>query len=60
MMAQPAFSREMEKALDAYAVPPVPQGLSDRLITRIASGDTGVSASGAALPNSRLRRASPR
>lgn len=59
MMAEPAFSREMEKALDAYAVPPVPQGLSDRLMARIASGDTGVNATSTALPASRLRRASP-
>lgn len=59
MMAEPAFSHEMEKALNAYAVPPVPQGLSDRLMARIASGNTGVGAHGAALPAARLRRASP-
>ena len=58
-MTGPAFSREIKNALDAYAVPPVPQGLSDRLMARIASGNTGVSALGAALPTSRLRRANP-
>ena len=40
-MTEPAFSPELEKALDAYVVPPVPAGLSDRLMARIASGDTG-------------------
>lgn len=59
MMAGPAFSPEIEKALDTYAVPPMPQGFSDRLMTRIASGDTGANANNVALPASRLRRASP-
>lgn len=65
-MAEPAFSPEIEKALDAYAVPPMPQGFSDRLMARIASGDTkmasgdtGVNAASIALPTSRTRRASP-
>lgn len=40
-MAEPAFSPEIERALDSYAVPPVPQGFSDRLMARVASGDTG-------------------
>lgn len=31
----------MEKALDAYIVPPVPSGFGDRLMARIESGDTG-------------------
>ncbi len=58
-MAEPAFSPEVEKALNAYTVPPVPAGLSDRLMTRIASGDSGVNVAGVALPISRTRRASP-
>lgn len=56
MMAKPTFSPEIEKALDAYAVPPIPQGFSDRLMARIVSGDTGASV---ALPTSRPRGASP-
>jgi hypothetical protein len=59
MMAEPAFSLEIEKALDAYTVPPVPAGLSDLLMARIASGDTGMNVAGGALPTSRTRRASP-
>jgi hypothetical protein len=59
MMAEPAFSLEIEKALDAYTVPPVPAGLSDRLMAQIASGDTGVNVGAVALPTSRTRRASP-
>jgi polyhydroxyalkanoate synthesis regulator phasin len=59
MMAEPAFSPEIEKALDAYAVPPVPAGLSDRLMARIVSGDNGVNVTAVALPASRMRRASP-
>ena len=58
-MADPAFSSEIEKALNAYTVPPVPPGLSDRLMARIAGGDTGVNVAGVALPTSRTRRASP-
>jgi polyhydroxyalkanoate synthesis regulator phasin len=59
MMTEPAFSPEMEKALDAYAVPPVPTGFGDRLMARIASGDTGqVSATTTELPT-RRRSASP-
>lgn len=38
-MAEPAFSPEMEKALDAYAVPPVPQDFTERLLARIEVGD---------------------
>lgn len=59
MTAEPAFSPEMEKALDTYAVPPLPAGFSDRLMTRITSGDIGVSTDSIALPASRLRHASP-
>lgn len=59
MMAEPLFSRELEKALDAYAVPTIPAGFSDRLMSRIATGDTGVNVAGGALPVSRARRASP-
>lgn len=66
MMAEPAFSPEIEKALNAYAVPPMPQGFSDRLMARIASGDTkmasgdtGVNATAVPLPKSRPRRISP-
>ncbi len=58
-MAEPAFSPEIEKALDAYMVPPMPQGLSDRLMARIASGDTGVNIAAVPLPTSRPRHASP-
>jgi hypothetical protein len=59
MMAEPSFSPEIEKALDAYVVPPTPQGFSDRLMARIASGDNIVNVAGIALPSSRTRRASP-
>jgi hypothetical protein len=59
MMAEPAFTPEMEKALDGYAFPPVPVGFSDRLMARITSGDTGESDPAIALPSLRARRASP-
>jgi hypothetical protein len=58
-MAEPAFSREVEKALNAYTVPPVPQGFGDRLMARVASGDTGAVDAAAHLPAPRLRKASP-
>ncbi len=58
-MAEPAFSPEIEKALDAYAVPPVPAGFSDRLMARIASGDTGAVDTAFALPAARRKLASP-
>lgn len=58
-MAKPAFTPEIEKALDAYTVPPVPKGFSDRLMTRIASGDTGVEGASAGLPPLRTRRVNP-
>ena len=45
-MSEPAFTPEMEKALDSYAVPPMPSGFSDRLMARIASGETGQTAPG--------------
>ena len=38
-MSEAAFSPEMDKALNAYVVPPVPAGFSDRLMARLASGD---------------------
>ena len=58
-MAEPAFSPEIEKALDAYAAPPVPTGFSDRLMARIASGDTGLVDTAAHLPPPRGRKSSP-
>lgn len=58
-MAEPAFSPEIEKALDAYAVPPMPTGFSDRLMARIASGDTGLVDTAAHLPLPRARKSSP-
>lgn len=58
-MAEPAFSPEMEKALNGYAVPPIPTGFSDRLMARITSGDTAANTAAVGLPVSRLRRASP-
>lgn len=59
MMAEPAFSPEIEKALDAYAAPPLPTGFSDRLMARIASGDTGLVDTAAHLPLPRARKSSP-
>lgn len=56
-MTDPAFSPEMEKALNAYAVPPAPAGFSDRLMARIASGDTGTVAT--AMPELPTRRRTP-
>ncbi len=55
-MIEPAFSPEMEKALDAYVVPPVPAGFSDRFMARITSGDTGTTLQP---PSPRRRTASP-
>lgn len=57
-MAEPAFSDEVRKALDSYAVPPVPAGFGERLMARIASGDTGASATSVNLP-ARRREISP-
>lgn len=56
-MTEPAFSPEMEKALNSYAVPPAPSGFSDRLMARIASGDTGTVAT--AMPELPARRRTP-
>ena len=56
-MTEPAFSPEMEKALNSYAVPPAPAGFSDRLMARIASGDTGSVAT--AVPELPARRRTP-
>lgn len=58
-MAEPAFSPEMETALDAYAVPPVPAGFSDRLMARIVGADTGVDASAVPIPVARPRHTNP-
>lgn len=56
-MTEPAFSPEMEKALNSYTVPPAPAGFSDRLMARIASGDTGTVAT--AMPDLPARRRTP-
>ena len=59
-MAEPEFSDEVLKALDSYAVPPVPVGFGERLMARIASGDTGAVESAEAPPlPSRRRTTSP-
>lgn len=58
-MAEPAFSPEIEKALNAYAAPPLPAGFTDRLMARIQSGDTGAVDTAAHLPLPRARRSSP-
>lgn len=58
-MAEPAFSPETEKALNAYSVPPVPSGFSDRLMARIASGDTDAVDGAITLPATRRRFGSP-
>jgi hypothetical protein len=58
-MAEPAFSPEIEKALNAYAVPPVPTGFSDRLLARIAAGDTGTVDAAAHVPLPRARKSNP-
>lgn len=44
MMAEPAFSVAIERALDSYVVPPVPIGFADRLMARIANGESGAAA----------------
>lgn len=56
-MTEPDFSPEMKKALNSYAVPPAPAGFSDRLMARIASGDTGTAAT--AIPELPARRRTP-
>lgn len=56
-MSDPAFSPEMEKALNGYAVPPMPAGFSDRLMARIESGDTGTIAK--TMPELPARRRTP-
>lgn len=58
-MTEAAFSPEMEKALNAYVVPPVPARFSDRVMDRLASGDTGPVDTTTSLPLPRLRKASP-
>jgi len=42
MMSDPAFTPDMEKALNSYAVPPMPAGFSDRLMARVASDGSRV------------------
>ncbi len=59
MMAEPLFTTTVQKALDAYTVPPVPQGFSDRLMARIANGDTGVETMSLAIPFGRPRHSNP-
>lgn len=56
-MTEADFSPEMKKALNSYAVPPAPTGFSDRLLARIASGDTGTVAT--AMPELPARRRTP-
>ncbi len=56
-MTEPDFSPEMKKALNSYTVPPAPAGFSDRLMARIASGDTGTVAT--AMPELPARRRTP-
>lgn len=58
-MAESAFSPEVKKALDAYAAPPLPNGFSERLMVRIASGDTGLVDTAAHIPLPRARKSSP-
>lgn len=58
-MTEPAFSPGIEKALDAYIVPPVPAGFGDRLMARIASCDTGQAAAAMTELPSRRRSISP-
>lgn len=40
-MAEPEFSNNVRKALDAYVVPPLPTGFNERLMARLEAGDTG-------------------
>lgn len=56
-MSDPAFTPDMEKALNSYAVPPMPAGFSDRLMARVASGDTGSAT--IAIPELPARRRTP-
>lgn len=58
-MTEPAFSPELDKALNAYVVPPVPTGFVDRLMARLASGDTGPADTTTPLPLPSRRTASP-
>lgn len=58
-MTEAAFSPEMEKALDAYVVPPVPAGFSDRLMARIAGGESEPVDTATPLPTPSRRTASP-
>ncbi len=58
-MTEPALSADMKMALDGYIVPPVPSGFGDRLMARIASGDTGQTATAITEWPSRRRSISP-
>lgn len=58
-MADPAFTPEMTKALDSYVVPTLPTGFSDRLMARIASGDTGQAAAMVTALSARKRPSNP-
>lgn len=58
-MTEPDFSPEMKKALNSYAVPPAPAGFSDRLLARIAAGDTGQTVAAMAELPTRRRTISP-
>lgn len=58
-MADPAFTPEMTKTLDSYVVPTLPAGFSDRLMARIASGDTGQVAAMVTAPSARKRPVNP-
>lgn len=40
-MAEPEFSNDVRRALDAFVVPPLPIGFNDRLMARVEAGDTG-------------------
>lgn len=54
-MTEPVFSPEINEALNAYVVPPVPAGFAQRLMARISNGDIGpVDVAPMPSPNRRL------
>jgi hypothetical protein len=53
-MAEPEFSSDVSKALNAYVVPPLPTGFSDRLMARVAASDAGADVPATGF-NNRLR-----
>lgn len=59
MMAESFFTPNVRQALDSYTVPPLPQDFSDRLLARIANGDTGADTTSLAISSGRPRRSSP-